>query len=103
MRQWRTVHCGSLCASESAQNQRHATLLRHSKRDRGSQQARFLSGMRFATFGGISAEGCGITASSLDDPRLFRPQFDIFTSDAQPWAHMDPELPKFERYMPSDS
>ena len=32
-------------------------------------------------FGGITDEGHGITASSLDDPTLFRPQFDIFTSD----------------------
>jgi hypothetical protein len=54
-------------------------------------------------FGGITDEGCGITASSLDDPRLFRPQFDIFTSDAQPWDHMDPKPPKFERYQPSGS
>ncbi|HEY4273132.1 MAG TPA: GFA family protein [Candidatus Udaeobacter sp.] len=54
-------------------------------------------------FGGISDDGCGITASSLDDPNLFRPQFDIFTSDAQSWDHMDPKLPKFERYSSSDS
>ena len=51
-------------------------------------------------FGGISDEGWGITASSLDDPSLFRPQFEIFTSDAQPWDHMDPTLPKFEKYQP---
>jgi hypothetical protein len=49
-------------------------------------------------FGGITDEGHGITASSLDDPSLFRPQFDIFTSDAHPWDHMDPKLPKFEKY-----
>jgi hypothetical protein len=49
-------------------------------------------------FGGITDEGYGVTASSLDDPTLFRPQFDIFTSDAQPWDHMDPNLPKFEKY-----
>jgi hypothetical protein len=49
-------------------------------------------------FGGATDEGQGITASSLDDPSLFRPQFDIFTSDAQPSDHMDPKLPKFEKY-----
>jgi hypothetical protein len=49
-------------------------------------------------FGGITDEGCGISASSLDDPTLFRPQFHIFISDAQPWDHMDPKLPKFEKY-----
>ena len=43
----------------------------------------------------------GITASSLDDPSLFKPQFEIFTSDAQPWDHMDSNLPKFEKYAPS--
>jgi hypothetical protein len=51
-------------------------------------------------FGGGSDEGQGINASSLDNPSLFRPQFDIFTSDAQPWDHMDPKLPKFEKYPP---
>ncbi len=54
-------------------------------------------------FGGITNEGHGITASSLDDPGLFHPQFDIFTSDAQAWDHMDPKLPKFEKYRPSSS
>ena len=51
-------------------------------------------------FGGITDEGQGITASSLDDPILFRPQFEIFASDAQPWDHMDPALPKFQEYAP---
>ena len=53
-------------------------------------------------FGGITDEGQGITASSLDDPTFFHPQFDIFTSDAQPWDHMDPKLPKFEKYAPQE-
>jgi len=52
-------------------------------------------------FGGITDEGQGITASSLDDPALFKPQFEIFTSDAQPWDHMDSNLPKFEKYAAS--
>ena len=51
-------------------------------------------------FGGGSDEGLGINASSLDDPSRFRPQFDIFTSDVQPWDQMDPKLPKFEKYPP---
>ena len=51
-------------------------------------------------FGGITDEGFGITASSLDDPTLFHPQFDIFTSDAQRWDHMDSALPKFKKYQP---
>jgi hypothetical protein len=51
-------------------------------------------------FGGITNTGHGITASSLDDPSLFHPQFDIFTCDAQSWDHMDSKLPKFEKYAP---
>ena len=48
--------------------------------------------------GGESADGIGINAGSLDDPSCFRPQMDIWTSDAQPWDQMDPKLPKFEQY-----
>jgi hypothetical protein len=42
----------------------------------------------------------GVTAGSLDDPSLFKPQMDIFVSDAQPWDQMDPTIPKFEQYSP---
>lgn len=38
-----------------------------------------------------------IRAASLDDPRWFHPTMDIFTSSAQPWDHMNPELTKFPR------
>ena len=48
--------------------------------------------------GGETADGIGVTASILDDPGLFCPQMDIFTTDAQPWDWMNPELPKFEKY-----
>jgi hypothetical protein len=51
-------------------------------------------------FGGVTDEGQGVLASSLDDPTLFKPQMDIWTSDAQPWDHLDPGLPKFEKYPP---
>ena len=54
-------------------------------------------------FGGKSEQGQGIAASSLDDPSSYKPQFEIFTSDAQPWDHTDPTLPKFEKYQPSGS
>jgi hypothetical protein len=30
----------------------------------------------------------------------FRPQMDIFISDAQPWDQMDPAIPKYEKYPP---
>lgn len=38
-----------------------------------------------------------VYASSLDDPGLYKPIRDIFTSSAHSWDVMDPELPKFER------
>ena len=38
-----------------------------------------------------------IRAGSLDDPSKFRPSQDIFTVSAQPWDHMNPELPKVPR------
>lgn len=38
-----------------------------------------------------------LTAGSLDDPSWYQPQMDVFTSSAQPWAMMNPELPKFEK------
>jgi hypothetical protein len=36
-----------------------------------------------------------IMAGSLDEPSWFRPQADIYTASAQPWDHMNPDLPKF--------
>jgi hypothetical protein len=41
-----------------------------------------------------------ISAASLDDPSWFRPSYHTFTSDAQPWDHMNPALPKYEQYAP---
>jgi hypothetical protein len=40
----------------------------------------------------------GIRVSSFDDPSWFRPEADIFTKSAQPWDHMNPEVPKFATY-----
>ncbi len=37
----------------------------------------------------------GIPAGSLDDPSWHKPLADIFTSSAQPWDYMNPDLPKF--------
>ncbi|HKV53802.1 MAG TPA: GFA family protein [Candidatus Binataceae bacterium] len=39
----------------------------------------------------------GIMAGSLDDSGWYRPAMNIYTSSAQPWAHMDPALPKFPK------
>ena len=41
-----------------------------------------------------------IMASSLDDPSIYKPGMDIFTSSAQPWDHMNPALPKFPKMPP---
>jgi hypothetical protein len=30
----------------------------------------------------------------------FRPQYEIFGPDAQPWDKMDPAIPKYEQYPP---
>jgi hypothetical protein len=38
-----------------------------------------------------------IAAGSLDDPSLFQPTMDFFTSSAQPWDHMNPALRKFPK------
>jgi len=44
-----------------------------------------------------------ITAGSLDDPSLYKPTLDIFTSSAQPWDHMHPALAKFPKMPPMES
>ena len=35
-----------------------------------------------------------LQAGSLDDPSIYRPMMDAFTSSAQPWDHMDPKVQK---------
>ena len=35
-----------------------------------------------------------VSAATLDDPGVFKPQKDIWVVDAQPWDFMDPDLPK---------
>jgi hypothetical protein len=35
-----------------------------------------------------------LQAGSLDDPSMYQPKMDVFTSSAQPWDHMDPKLQK---------
>lgn len=42
----------------------------------------------------------GITAGSLDDPSWFRPAMDLYTTSAQPWDYMNPDLPKFAKMPP---
>jgi hypothetical protein len=69
----------------------------------GANQRGFCPECGSRLFGGKTEQGQGIAASSLDDPSLYKPQFEIWTSDAQPWDHMDPNVPKFEKYQPSGS
>ncbi|HEV8718039.1 MAG TPA: GFA family protein [Candidatus Binatia bacterium] len=42
----------------------------------------------------------GIMAGSLDDPSSHRPAMDIYTTSAQPWDYLNPELPKFPKSPP---
>jgi len=37
----------------------------------------------------------GLTAASLDDPSLYKPSVDIFTSRAQPWVTMHADTQKY--------
>ena len=39
-----------------------------------------------------------VVASSLDDPSIFVPKFDMFVADAQPWDVMDPATKKFPQH-----
>jgi hypothetical protein len=41
-----------------------------------------------------------IRVGTLDDPSLFRPEANIFVASAQPWDHMDPDLPQYATYPP---
>ena len=38
-----------------------------------------------------------VMAGSLDDPSWYQPRMDIYTASAQPWDHMNPQLPKFQK------
>ena len=41
-----------------------------------------------------------VRAASLDDPTLFRPQMVVWNSARQPWDHLNPALPTFDRMPP---
>lgn len=45
----------------------------------------------------------GVVASSLDDPGIFQPKFDMYVEDAQPWDFMDPSTPKFSEGFPNSA
>jgi hypothetical protein len=41
-----------------------------------------------------------VRAASLDDPSVYAPQLVSWTASAQPWDHVDPRLPSFEKMPP---
>jgi hypothetical protein len=45
----------------------------------------------------------GVRVASFDDPSWFRPEADIFVQSAQPWDHMNPDIPKYPTYPPGMS
>jgi hypothetical protein len=53
-------------------------------------------------FAGSSArpELLGVKAASLDDSSWFAPEADVWVASAQPWDHMNPEIPQFPRNRP---
>jgi hypothetical protein len=53
---------------------------------------------KFAVNPGVAV----ITAGSLDDPGVFKPQAVLYASQGHAWDHLNPELPKFEKLPPSD-
>ena len=74
-----------------------------SKTDTGSMTRRGFCpncGSRLFSDPPFAADLMVIVASSLDDPSIFKPAMDIFTSSAQPWDHMDPSLTKFPKMPP---
>jgi len=43
----------------------------------------------------------GLQAGNLNDPSLYRPSKDVFTSSAQPWDYLDPALEKHTHEQPT--
>jgi hypothetical protein len=67
----------------------------------GHNQRGFCSQCGSRVTGGEGTTGIGVTAASLDDPSWFRPQFEMWLQDAQPWETKDPNVPQFEQYPPT--
>jgi len=44
-----------------------------------------------------------VRVATFDDPSWFRPEADIFVQSAQPWDHMNPDIPKYPTYPPGMS
>jgi hypothetical protein len=70
--------------------------------ERGGENKRgFCAGCGSRVTGAESERGIGVTASSLDDPILFKPSMHLWVCDAQPWDLLDSDLPKHDKYPPA--
>jgi hypothetical protein len=47
-----------------------------------------------------AADYLGVRAASLDDPSWFSPEANVWVGSAQPWDHLNPAIPKFEKNRP---
>ncbi len=54
-------------------------------------------GSQLFTRGELVPHLMSIRFASLDDPSGFKPAVDIWTSSAQPWVSLDPEIPHVSR------
>ena len=54
-------------------------------------------------FGGLTEIGQGVAAGTLGDASSYKPEFEIWTSDAHLWDTMDPKLQQFNKYAPQGS
>lgn len=57
-------------------------------------------GSRLFGLPAVMPENMGISAGSLDDASGHKPAIDLYTSSAQPWDYMNPDLPKFPKMPP---
>jgi hypothetical protein len=74
-----------------------------SKGDSGKRVSRGFCptcGSRLFNIADILPDVIGITAGSITDSSWFRSEMDIYTSSAQPWDFMNPDLPKFPKLPP---
>jgi hypothetical protein len=74
-----------------------------SKGDSGKRVSRGFCptcGSRLFNTADILPNVIGITAGSITDSSWFRSEMDIYTSSAQPWDFMNPDLPKFPKLPP---
>ena len=57
-------------------------------------------GSRLTGGEGPGSTKIGMTASSLDDPTWFKPEFEMWVGDTEPWDVLDPNVPHFDKYPP---